>query len=504
MSYTRKALRGAFVSYIFLSLSTVAALAIKAVLARGLSVNQFGLFYAVLAFVGMFTFLRDLGLSEAQVRFIPGFLHRGQLGRLKGLLCLVLSIQMVSGALFFLAFSLLATWLSTVYFRNEAAAGIIVLLGLSFLFEGIVEAISMAFNAAHSIFLQSSMQFLQLLAVLVVSVLSLDRLGVRAPALGYLLGGLLAVVVYFPLLHRVTYPFLAKTGIQLSRKDVKEYLGFSIPLVPATAAIDFLYGKLTVALLTLFGTLSQVALFSAALTVSKLLRHVFDPIRTVLFPMSAELWEKGRKDRLGEGISLLYRYALIVTLPLAGILIAFPEELLRILFGEQYTAGISVLRILGVAMVLVTYVTILEAVFMGIGQSALATKQIWAGGIINLAAGLLLIPKYGMLGAALTLLLALLGRLALGLASLGRFVRVHSPWDSWLRTTLAAAVFVGIITLLKTKLALAWWLEAGVALAAASAAYAGLLLLLRVISKEELETLWRRLRPLEAEAAQNV
>src|SRR3989338_7160103 len=486
MSYTRKALRGAFVSYIFLSLSTVAALAIKAVLARGLSVNQFGLFYAVLAFVGMFTFLRDLGLSEAQVRFIPGFLHRGQLGRLKGL------------------FSLLATWLSTVYFRNEAAAGIIVLLGLSFLFEGIVEAISMAFNAAHSIFLQSSMQFLQLLAVLVVSVLSLDRLGVRAPALGYLLGGLLAVVVYFPLLHRVTYPFLAKTGIQLSRKDVKEYLGFSIPLVPATAAIDFLYGKLTVALLTLFGTLSQVALFSAALTVSKLLRHVFDPIRTVLFPMSSELWEKGRKDRLGEGISLLYRYALIVTLPLAGILIAFPEELLRILFGGQYTAGISVLRILGVTMVLVTYVTILEAVFMGIGQSALATKQIWAGGIINLAAGLLLIPKYGMLGAALTLLLALLGRLALGLASLARFVRVHSPWDSWLRTTLAAAVFVGIITLLKTKLALAWWLEAGVALAAASAAYAGLLLLLRVISKEELETLWRRLRPLEAEAAQNV
>lgn len=493
-NYTRKAVWGAATSMVFLALSTLTALLLRMVLARRLTLEDFGLFYAVLAFVGMFTFLRDFGLSEAQVRFIPRFIHRKLLGRIKGLVYLVLSVQAVVGSLFFLAFVLISPFLTQHYFKSSAASEVLLLLGAWFLLDGMIETLQYAFNATQRIAYQTSMEFLHLLGALGVTIVLLGKgFGPSAPAAGYFLAAAFVVAMYYILLRTRVFPSFSREKATLTKADVKEYLAFSLPLVPASAAIDFLFSKITVVLLTFLGSLSQVALFTASLSVSKLLRHVYTPLKHVVFPISSELWETGRTQRLSEGIIALYKYALIVTLPLAGLLVVFPEELLRILFGESYVAGRIVLQLLAPTMILLTYSTIIESVFMGVGKSTLTTKQIYVGGILNVLFGFALIPRWGMHGAALALLIAIAGRLAYGMVQLRQFVKAAAPWSLWARTAAASLCFFAAISLLKGWLHLIVPLEIVLSLSTASALYLAVLFLFGVLTLEEVKTLLIRL-----------
>jgi len=427
-NYTRKAIGGALISSIFLGLTTVVALLIRIVLARNLSVEDFGLFYAVLAFVVMFTFLRDLALSEAQVWFIPRFIHRKALGRIKGLVYLVLSVQTVLGTLFFLSVIIAAPALAQYYFKSPVAIDILMLMGLWVLLYGIFETISLAFNATMNIFYQTSMRFLHLFMVLSLSVFLLSKgLGVRAVAFAYPLSTGLICVIYFTLLRTKVFPWFSTTKIRLTFNHIKEYLRYSLPLLPATAAIDFLFSNMTLALLTLFGNLTQVALYAVALSASKLLRHVYEPVKNVLFPLSSELWEKGKVRRLSKGVGMLYKYVLILTIPIAGTLMAFPKELIGAFFGQNYVGASLVLQIIAPTMIIITYARIVESLFMGIGKTLLATKQVYVGGALNLVLGLILIPRFGMVGAAVTLFIASLGRVVYGMNKLEEFVAVEVP-----------------------------------------------------------------------------
>ncbi len=495
-NYTKKAVSGVAVTCVFLSLSTLVWLLLRIVLARELPVHEFGLFYAVLAFVSMFTFLRDLGLSEAQVKFIPCFIHKKAGGALKGLVYFVLSIQAVSGTLFFLGFMLAAPALTQHYFKSPLASDLLVFLGLWFVLEGVTESMTCAFNATLNIVQQTSMDFLQAVTVLLITVLLLSKgVGVHSPALGYLLSSAIVTALYWPMLRRKVLSSSLGERLSLGWRRIKDYLTYSLPLMPASAAIDLLFSNMTVALLTLFGSLDQVALYTAALAVSKLLRHVYDPIRNTLFPIASELWETERKGKLSEGIGLLYKYALVVTLPLAGVLVVFPEELLRVLFGEGFIAASPVLQLLAPTMVILTFAVTIEAVFMGVGKSGDAAKQIYVGGALNIILGLLLIPRFGMVGAAITLLLAIVGRFAYGMLTLRHTIRVSVPWDAWARTVLSSIGFVATILFLKRTLELGIGFEVAISLAAAAIVYCLLLFFLRVVTREELTTLFRRVVP---------
>lgn len=488
--YTRKAMRGAVVSFLFLGLSSATALLIRIVLARNLSVDDFGLFYAVLAFVGIFTFLRDLGLSEAQVMFIQRFLNRNLLERIKGLVYLVLSVQAAIGTLFFTAFAIAGPALAQHYFKSPVAFDIIVILGLWFLIDGIIETIAMAFNATHNLFYQTSMEFVRLLSVLgIMSILLSCGFGPRAPAFAYVLGALLVSLFYFVLLLAKVFPYFKSRRFSLTTQHIKEYLKYSLPLVPASAISAFLMARVSVLLLTYFKTLHVVGLFTAAISISQVLKLLRTPIRYVLFPMTSELWEKGKKRHLSDGISLVLKYALILGLPAIGVLFAFPVEFLRVLFGQEYVAAAGILRILAFVMLGSVYNNVITTVFMGIGKPLLATRQLYIGGAINFLLGVALIPLFGAYGASIALLIALLGTVTYGGSALKRYVYINIPWKEGFKTFLSCALFISIIFLLKSVLELPPVLEIILCLGGSIPIYVGALFALRVVGFEEIRNL---------------
>lgn len=492
-NYTRKALGGALISYSFFCLSSLLALAIRIVLARRLSVEEFGLFYSIMATIFMFSFLRDLAMSEAEVMFIPRFMHKRELSRIKGLFYFVLNVQVFMGTLFFIALAILAPTLALHYFKSPLAEDILIIIALTFILEGVFEGIQLAFKGLYLIFHQTSMQFVRLIVILGITSFLLGKgWGIRAPAVAYLLSPIIVGTIYYWLLRRGAFRFFSTVKRALSLQNVKEYLTYSLPILPGTAGMDLFIYRITIIMITTFANLQQVALYAAAFTISKLIQLIRTPIQNILFPVSSELWESGKKNRLIEGVNLLYRYSLIVALPLVGILVAFPGELLGAFYGQAYTEAWTLLPVLGFAMVILTYTQIVEAVFLGIGQSFLSTKQIYVGGGINIGLGLLLIPAYGMYGAAISFLIGMIGMMAYGMVNLHRFVKARVPWSSWGRTLLASAGLLETTFLLKGALRGGIWLNAAISLSGGCITYLALLLLLRVTTIKELREIVSR------------
>src|SRR3989344_5459950 len=103
-NYAQKAFRGAGITLIFSVLASLVAYITRVVLARKLTPEEFGLFFAIFNFVIFFLFFRDLGLPQALVKYIAEFKILQKYNGIKTAIVSVFTFQLLSSAAFILLF----------------------------------------------------------------------------------------------------------------------------------------------------------------------------------------------------------------------------------------------------------------------------------------------------------------------------------------------------------------------------------------------------------------
>ena len=97
-----------------------------------------------------------------------------------------------------------------------------------------------------------------------------------------------------------------------------------------------------------------------------------------------------------------------LTLPFGIILIVFPKEIVNLILGDQWSAVIPLLPLLGLFGVLRTISGSSSALFLAVGKQEYVTVVTF---VSMLGIGIPLIPlvaTYGMLGAAISVLIGTL------------------------------------------------------------------------------------------------
>ena len=74
MSYAKRAAKGGVSIFTFSIVGLLLGFILRTFLARNLSVTEFGLLYSVLAFMGLFSLFRDMGLNPALIKYIPEYI----------------------------------------------------------------------------------------------------------------------------------------------------------------------------------------------------------------------------------------------------------------------------------------------------------------------------------------------------------------------------------------------------------------------------------------------
>ena len=286
---------------------------------------------------------------------------------------------------------------------------------------------------------------------------------------------------------RIAKALVARTSPELIR--------FALPLGAAGLMNGFLQ-RVNVFMLSGFSGAAAVAVFAASEELGRSVigvRYAFDSVVT---PMMSEAFFVRDRERLRYNLALMTRWVASASAPIAVTLFALRPRLLS-LYGPGYASGATAMGLLILGHLVNGVMGLTPYVIVMSGRSSLFFWDNLGAAGLNLGLSLLLIPRYGVTGAAVASLTSVAALQAL--LTVQAYVLEHVHPFEWALTkpfVAAAAAFVAerIALLLRVPVLV----SVALTIVAGAVTYAAVLLALRPGEEERrfvlglLRRLWPR------------
>jgi O-antigen/teichoic acid export membrane protein len=151
---------------------------------------------------------------------------------------------------------------------------------------------------------------------------------------------------------------------------------------------------------------SDVGIYNTALLISGLLTFIPTLFYRLFFPLITREFSKKNLNIIKELSKQIQKWIFIVNLPFLILMIFFPGVFINLLFGAQYITAEAPLRFLAVAFFLVSLIMILSGLISMVGKSKLILLNTLIFSVTNLILNVLLVPKYGISGAAFSTMIS--------------------------------------------------------------------------------------------------
>jgi len=351
MNYTKLAVKGATIVFVISILAALLGYVVRVILARNLTLGEFGLFYSIFAFLGMFGVFKSLGFDRALIKFIPEFMYKKNYDFIKSSFIYVSIIQLITNTIVIIGVYLFSGYLSANYFQDPKADIILKLMAIAFFLDSFVLVIKFSLQGFKKMMYFSMIDFIRMLLITLIILIGIKlNYGLLGPTIAYVIAPLILILVFGWILFKKTFPQFLKSRFVFKERLLRKISRYSIFAMAAGAGMVIL-GYTDIILLTYFSGLASVALYSVALPTAKVLMYFPRSIAGILLPVISELWVKREKTMIKEGVESLYKYSLIVIIPLVLIMLSFADLLLNILYGKEYILASNTLKILSIGMI---------------------------------------------------------------------------------------------------------------------------------------------------------
>jgi O-antigen/teichoic acid export membrane protein len=262
-------------------------------------------------------------------------------------------------------------------------------------------------------------------------------------ALPHLLG-LLAVGVAVARILKASPGTFPRATRDERRSAVSTFWSFTMPRGVARMAQVGLQ-RADIAVVTIVAGPAAAALYTAVTRFLVLGQLATTAIQQVSEPQLARLLAKNNRT----GTKLVSRQVTLWTILLAWpvylILAVYADVLLAALFGPAYSNGATGLRLLAAAMLIATAMGPLDVLLLMAGRSTLSLINAVTALALDIAGCLILVPRMGMTGAAVSWAVAILVRNSLCWLQVFRTLRITPvSRDSIQIIGLLIAIFVGL------------------------------------------------------------
>ncbi|MBI5839273.1 MAG: flippase [Chloroflexi bacterium] len=370
-------------------------------LARLLGADQYGMYSLALSALNIAVGLSLLGLDAALIRFIAVMIGRkddeGVWGTIQVGMGIALSLSVVTGTVLF-GFAYLA---AERLFHNAALAPLLQLAAVFIPVLAMSEVLASSLKGFKRMDYPVIAQFvfqpvLRLILILILAFTGFDA--VRA-IITFGLADLGASLILISYLNR---EFRLKRPINTARRDFKGLLGFSLPVWMSGMMVQF-QNNLQALVLGTLNTVTSVGIFSIASQITSVSGHFTSSINTSSKPIVAQLHDRKDLKQLGQLYQTANKWAVMVQLPIFLLMVIFPGALLSI-FGDSYTQGATALIILAAADLLNVGTGMGGIIIDMTGYTKLKLVNSILRLVIYLGLDLLLIPRWGLVGAAVAVL----------------------------------------------------------------------------------------------------
>jgi O-antigen/teichoic acid export membrane protein len=374
--------------------------AVQILIVRHLSRADYGAWTYALSVVALLQSVAALGLDRAVTRFLAIYRERGDLVRIRGLVLMLVTVVACFGTLVTIV---LMSFPGTLGRVTGVEPHVLALLNV-IIFLVPLEALDLLFigmfaclGQARSIVIRRHIiaPVLKLAAVVTLVVLDAD---VTFLAYGYLAACLMGMLLYAPLVLRSARQLGLWRGREVTL-PAREVFAFTLPLMTADVAGAIAWASGTLAL-GYYSTLDQVALFTVAVPLASLNETVARNFTVLYTPAVSRLF--ARKDHAAIN-TIYWRTAVwvaVLTFPVFVLTFSASGSVLQVLYGTKYHDAALVLSLLALA----------EYVNVAFGLNGLTLRLLSdvrysitvniVIAVLTVVANVVLVPRYGALGAA--------------------------------------------------------------------------------------------------------
>ncbi len=210
---------------------------------------------------------------------------------------------------------------------------------------------------------------------------------------------------------------------RLANANPRGFWLFTAPRGLATLA-QITIQRIDIVLVAIMRGPAEAAVYTAATRFLVIGQLASTAISMAAQPRFTELFAVGDRRRANHVYQATTAWLVIMTWPLYLLSVIYGPQLLAV-FGHAYRAGDSVIVVLGLAMLLSTACGQVDMVLNTTGRSSWSLANGLMAVSINVSLDLLLIPKYGILGAAIGWAAAIAAANLTPLIQVAAVVRLH-------------------------------------------------------------------------------
>lgn len=383
-------------------LAAIGTFVFNFVLAQYLGIDDFGYFmlgYTILLGLG---FLVRFGMGTAILRFAGIMYTNDEIGKIlklrKDVTVLCLGLGVLFGAILILSRNYIAYY----FFDGQDVGGMLAIFGCTlpiFSFLLLQSSFFKAFKRPEiaPFFEIGLTAFLTSLLVILFSFLGFS-INLQASSLFLFVSSILVFLV-----GSLTLTKTIKKKIAGRIFEKENYLNFykSLPDYALAGVTGYLLKFSPLIFLGYFATGKDVGLFSIANSTAFLINFILWIVSAVYAPHFASLYSQGELGKLRGLIRSSTLYMLFVAVPIFLILVIFPEQILS-LFGEEFVEAKLALIIMAFAQLFNVATGPIYFLLNMTGHERKLRNIVLLTGALTLVCSLILIPKYGYVGAAVT------------------------------------------------------------------------------------------------------
>jgi O-antigen/teichoic acid export membrane protein len=390
--------RMALATFLIRIISAAIAFVSQIILARVMGEHEYGIFVFVWVLVILIGNLSCLGFHSAQIRFLPQFEAVNDFDRIRGLAMTARIFALLSSTtvafLGYIGLSLFGDHVESYYVMPLfIALFILPMIALGDTMEGTARANSWAFVALSPTYIIRPV-------LILVFMLAAVYAGEPQTARTAMVASLAATYVttigqFFNIKWRIHRRY-EKGPIEI---EFGTWFRVALPIF-LIEGFGFLLTNSDTVVAGLFLNPTEVGIYFAASKTMALVQFVFFSVKAASAPRFAALYAEGERQELVRFAGRTVRWAFWPAL-LVGLAALAAGNFLLSMFGPGFTAGYGVMVILFVGIIIKCSVGPGEVLLTMVGEQKLCMTLYAVALAANIAFNVVLVPLYGIEGAAL-------------------------------------------------------------------------------------------------------
>lgn len=425
------------------------------IIARMVLQEEVGVFYFALGLVGLVGIFSDAGFTQAITRYVPYYLGKKDTKSASLAIRVSWDVSIILGlilaaALFFLAQPIAA------FFSNPPLAGVLRILAIYvFVYQifNVVASWLIAFKKVREASNGANLQNAVKLIITLVFVLYAAWADAQALAIATILSFIVSTVYLFFSARKETAKLpAAKEDAGRGRgyrKMMREMGGFGMTMifVLLMATLVTYTDRLLLGYFLKEGANAQIAIYSIATGLASLVGLFAASIMAIFYPVISEIHGRGDEKKRNVACGTAIRWILFSSLPIAAFLIAFSSPMLHLLYGAAYEPGAPVLSLFSIGIFASLLGTAQRTALAGMRRLDVERNVAIVTFAGNAVLNVLFIPIWGINGAALASMLALLGMAVLNQHYASSIMKFSFPPSAWKNMLAGAAAFIVLMLL---------------------------------------------------------